>query len=164
MKFSTEQRLNRSRQLQLLVDECDAWLLSEYTWSVVDGYAATTSFRRNLTLYIQHFIVGLPIDPDIVVDHIDQNKMNNQRSNLRYATRQENMLNWHGKDNPMLGIRQLRNGYWHVRLLRSGEYLYSPQTYPTIEQAQRARDMMLNADNEPTSEHMQHRSDDNDRT
>src|SRR5436190_144664 len=98
MKLTTAQRTERSAQLGILVDDEDAWLLAAFTWKLIQGNPATTSLDREWTIYIQHFIIGIPIDELLVVDHRDQNKLNNRRSNLRYVTKQQNMLNHMNKD------------------------------------------------------------------
>lgn len=43
-------------------------------------------------LVAQHFISERP--EDLVIDHIDRNKLNNCVNNLRYITQKENMHNW----------------------------------------------------------------------
>lgn len=68
--------------------------LAEHRWYLNNGYARGY-FYENLktkSFYMHHCVVGRPIN-GCDVDHIDGNKLNNQRSNLRIVTRQENMWN-----------------------------------------------------------------------
>src|SRR6266498_2819191 len=53
------------------------------------GYAQKTIDHK--TVFMHHLI--LKVTPGREVDHIDGNPRNNQRSNLREATRQQNALN-----------------------------------------------------------------------
>ena len=143
MTLTTTQRAERSAQLGILVNDEDAWLLSAFTWKLIQGNPATTSLDREWTIYIQHFIIGMPIDASLVVDHRDQNKLNNHRSNLHYVTKQQNMLNHKNKDDPMANIRLLKGGRYWFRLNRMGWNYYAPTSYATLEEAQQARDAMM---------------------
>jgi hypothetical protein len=50
--------------------------------------------RKNMLFHhlIAHFFIG-PRPTDLVIDHIDRNKLNNNVSNLRYVTFEENIRN-----------------------------------------------------------------------
>jgi hypothetical protein len=57
------------------------------------------------------FRAGLP---DSEIDHIDCDKLNNQRDNLRSCTRTENCRNsrgWSGSDLQVKGVRRRGNSY-----------------------------------------------------
>src|SRR5687767_1877850 len=74
-----------SRGFFALVDDADYEWLSKMRWSYVNGYAV-----RNGT-NMHRLITSAPVGMD--VDHIDRNRLNNQRSNLRVCTHKENMQN-----------------------------------------------------------------------
>jgi len=72
-----------------LVDNEDFEVLSKYKWSYSGGYAKRWA---NLTTVCMHnFIMDTPYG--MVVDHIDHNRLNNQKKNLRVCTPQENHEN-----------------------------------------------------------------------
>lgn len=84
--FTREERRERSRQLGILVDPQDDWLLSEYTWiRHASLYIVHQAYigGRIYTLFLHHFIMGMPIHEGIVIDHINRNPDDNRRSNLR---------------------------------------------------------------------------------
>lgn len=70
-----------------LYDEVDHDLISQYSWSISGVYA-----RSGSNIYMHRLILRLT-DPDLQVDHVDHNGLNNQRSNLRTCTRSENQFN-----------------------------------------------------------------------
>lgn len=121
------------------VDPEDQWLLDEYKWFITAGYAYTWFDGANVSLC--HFIVGQPIDPHMVVDHIDRDKLNNSRSNLRYITRSENVLNAERSDRAKLVYRQA-SGRWFTQVTRNFVVHYGG-TFDTHEEAVKARDRLL---------------------
>jgi HNH endonuclease len=81
-----------------IVDDCDADLAA-VNWSCSNGYAKRSIGARGneiqLSMHrvILERIIGRELSTDEVPDHIDRNKSNNSRSNLRVATRQKNSMN-----------------------------------------------------------------------
>ena len=80
------------------IDEVDAHL-SNYKWCLHDmGYAMKGfKYRENNVKkqginFLHHSIMGRPLN-GLVVDHIDGNKLNNTRGNLRIVTFRENTSN-----------------------------------------------------------------------
>jgi len=73
-----------------MVDDEDYPLLSRITWNITDhGYAKST----NGNIYMHFLIFGLSVGPHGTIDHKDRNKLNNQKTNLRHATKQRQMMN-----------------------------------------------------------------------
>ena len=64
-----------------------SWCLSSNGYAV--HYTKTNGQRK--TLYMHRLIMDAPYD--LQVDHIDRNRLNNQCSNLRFATRSQNQAN-----------------------------------------------------------------------
>jgi hypothetical protein len=88
-----------SRGLVALVDDEDYEELMKYKWSAMtSGYAHRATLisskpRKFLTTSMHQYIMGLKHGDPRMVDHIDGNKRNNQRSNLRICTVSENGRN-----------------------------------------------------------------------
>ncbi|NLZ07588.1 MAG: hypothetical protein GXY19_20650 [Phycisphaerae bacterium] len=72
-----------------LVDGADYEWLNQYHWRLVNGYPCRLDGRRAVLMHRE--IMEAP--PDKVVDHIDGNRCNACRSNLRICTRNENRFN-----------------------------------------------------------------------
>lgn len=77
--------LNRGEKA--LIDDVDAHLVA-YKWRVSrQGYAISS-----MGVMLHQCVVGRPIN-GLVIDHINRNKLDNRRGNLRFATFRENRLN-----------------------------------------------------------------------
>jgi len=80
-----------------LVDDEDFEYLSQWKWYAIrtgrNMYATRNeSSLQKKTIYMHREIIG-NIENGFGVDHIDHNSLNNQRSNLRVASRAENLRN-----------------------------------------------------------------------
>jgi hypothetical protein len=71
------------------VDADDYEWLNRYHWRSLNGYPSRREKQREVLMHRQ--IVDAPADK--VVDHIDGNRRNACRSNLRICTREENQCN-----------------------------------------------------------------------
>jgi len=69
-----------------IVDEADFALVCRSRWYYYGGYAVSPPWRMH------RHVMGCT-DPELVVDHINGDRLNNRRENLRIVTRQENKRN-----------------------------------------------------------------------
>lgn len=89
-----------------------------------------------------HKIIAMraEIDCSNMVDHIDRNKLNNQRSNLRAATQSQNSANAKVSKNNVAGIKGIRlrhNGRWQS-VIKVNWKLLCLGTFDTAEEAHAA--------------------------
>lgn len=123
---------------EMLCDIDDWEKMKIYTWRANKlGYAAASINRIQKRFHVQ--IMGKK--NGYVIDHIDQNKLNNQRSNLRFLTKTGNAINSKiSKNNTsgIKGVRKARSGRWVACLMLNGKNIYLG-TYDTIEEAAEAR-------------------------
>lgn len=100
-----------------LVDDADFPRLSQHKWQFHKGYAKRT-YRVKGRRYSQQMhreILRCPYgDVSIEVDHIDGNGLNNQKSNLRLATKSQNQFNRPAPRNNTSGYK----GVQYVRAAR----------------------------------------------
>lgn len=77
-----------------LVDDNDFAWLSQWKWSFHSGgyaYRLISENGRRKAVHMHRLIINAPDGMD--VDHVDGDGLNNRRSNLRIATRSENLRN-----------------------------------------------------------------------
>lgn len=77
-----------------LVDDDDYEKVSQYKWRLsANGYAFRLYEEESKRKYMWMHKFVMDADSDVVVDHIDHNRLNNQKENLRECTHQENDFN-----------------------------------------------------------------------
>lgn len=82
----------RLTNFSVLIDDEDEVLVLPYKWRLDSGYAKTGQFATNNRYTMSEIIMGdAPLG--YMWDHRDGNKLNNQKSNLRLATKAENSRN-----------------------------------------------------------------------
>jgi hypothetical protein len=87
-------------------------------------------YANNRILFMHHFI--LPRIDGFLTDHIDGNGLNNQRSNLRYATNSQNNANAHKRAKAQSGFkgvsldkRNIRGiKKWAAQVMRDGKVFW----------------------------------------
>lgn len=130
---------------EILIDPEDAWLLKKYTWHITSGnYVACRLPVHRTYVYLHHAIMGCPIWYLDEIDHINRNPSDNRRSNLRWVTHSQNLVN---NDQPtgqtgVRGITVNASGNYMAQAKRRGinHYLGS---FETLEEAVAVRNQWL---------------------
>lgn len=138
-----------SKNQVVIVDADVAEHALSYTWSCRNGYASRCpkkgeagfvrgSGKCGKVIYLHQVIIECPDGKE--PDHINQNRFDDRRENLRCATRSQNMANRKGSANA-IGYRGVsKNGGRYRALVRcKGEGTYLGN-YETPEEAARAYD------------------------
>lgn len=101
----------------VLVDNQDYDKVSQFNWSLVTkGYAITGG--RGATMAMHRFILGLVKEDKIEVDHVNGNKLDNRKSNLRLATPSQNRWNTTKRKHNTSGYKGVyyHYGKWQARI------------------------------------------------
>ena len=106
------------------VDAADFEWLNQWTWHLSGGYAMR--YHRGKVIYMHREIVQPPAG--MIVDHLNRNKLDNTRANLRACTHQENSLNRDKRRDSASRFRGVsrrrdRNG-WCVRVRVEGRRIW----------------------------------------
>ena len=107
------------------VDDEDFEMLSHWSWSLCGKYAARKVKRGGKTRGIyMHRQIMLP-DPDQQVDHINGDRFDNRRRNLRLATSSQNNINRHDlradKTSRYRGVTWYKRcGCWDMQIRSAG--------------------------------------------
>jgi hypothetical protein len=94
-----------------IVDAEDYEWLSKYNWRTTggtEGYARSTIGGKNI--FMHRLIMNPPAG--MVVDHINQNRWDNRRSNLRVCTQAENLRNRRS----CRGTSRFKGVHWNARI------------------------------------------------
>ena len=77
-----------------IVDDDLFEYLNQFKWHIASGRYAATNMKINgksKSIYLHRFIMN--VSKDMQVDHIDNDKLNNLKTNLRICTHSQNMIN-----------------------------------------------------------------------
>lgn len=102
---------------QAMIDAEDRPLVDPYHWRLDDrGYASAHTTREDVKtrVYMHRLIMGLVEFDGQMVDHLNHDKIDNRRSNLRICTNRVNQLNRRGANSG--SGTGTRNVYWVPKL------------------------------------------------
>lgn len=123
-----------------IVDKEYAYLADRHKFCLTDnGYAKTDI--EGVGVRIHHLIMGKPPKP-LVTDHINRDRLDNRKSNLRFVTFQRNIQNAKGQPNKsgFKGVAYVNaTGKWRAYIKPFGKQL-SIGTFTTKEEAAKAYD------------------------
>jgi len=106
-----------------LVDDKDFDWLNQWKWYFNSGYAVRGCPERIL----MHRVI-LDTPEDMVSDHINRNKLDNRRSNLRVATKSLNNFNTKVRSDNKSGIKGIywskEHSKWRPSISKEGKRIY----------------------------------------
>jgi len=123
-----------TKGLIAIVDDDDYIKLKKYNWYATMNHKNGTWYaKRNIvtnsgkcTTITMHRQL---LDSPKMIDHINQNGLDNRRSNLRVCNRSQNQ--WNGKKRKSAsgfrGVREQRNKFgvsWHTYIWKNGKIIY----------------------------------------
>jgi len=126
-----------------IVDIEDQVLVAALKWHAAKG--RNTTYARayigdGAYIYMHHLLMGTPIR-GYVVDHIDENGLNNRRSNLRVITHGDNIRRA-SKTSGVSFLKRLKARPWKAEVKIDGER-YHVGYFATEEEAIAARNSFL---------------------
>ena len=124
---------------EFLFDKEDYDKIKDYHWYVQQGYIKTVVRGKNIALH--RLVMGVLDDEDkSPVDHINRNKLDDRKENLRIVTTAQNNRNrdrWR-KDGTKVGVYKFRENKWESKIGINGECTRIG-VYDTYEDAVKAR-------------------------
>ena len=131
--YCTMKKIHIKDDIYALVDDEDFERVNAYKWCLNDKGYASTSWHighypngkpRQQSMRMHRFIMGLK-KGDYQLDHIDLDKLNNQKSNLRPATQGENARNRQRHSTNKSGYKGVNfhkpSGLYRAVLMHSGK-------------------------------------------
>lgn len=116
----------------------DYGFVSAHRWRKNNsGYAMT--YMNRTGVFMHRHIMSCPRGYE--VDHVNHNKFDNRRANLRIVTRKQNALNLTVRKDSKSGVRGVRKHgkKWQAYIMLNRK-MYLLGTHETIEDARRARE------------------------
>lgn len=113
-------------------------VVTKHSWSVDPrGYLAATYKQNHIVLH--RLIMGTP--KGFVTDHINGDKLDNRRDNLRVCTQQQNNMNTPVSKNNKLGVKgvsKTAHGRYRARIMLNGTEIRLGN-FETLDEAIQAR-------------------------
>lgn len=122
--------------LVALVDQADLNAVAPFNWRLHNGYASTENYdsqSKRKRLYMHRLVLCTRLQ----VDHINRDKLDNRRCNLREATQRLNNFNRSIQSNNtsgFKGVSRTRNGRWWAYIRVRGKTV-NLGTFDTPEEA-----------------------------
>lgn len=79
--------------------------LSKHKWHFGEGYARRAEYKNGWSRLVRMHHAVLPRPVNLFVDHINGDKLDNRRCNLRLVTKSQNMMNVGNRANTKSGFK-----------------------------------------------------------
>ena len=128
---------------EFIFDKDDYELVSKYTWyTEKKGYFIAWVVERKKHVFLHRLVLG-DIPDGYVVDHINRDRADNRKCNLRICTNSENILNAGLSKANKSGYKGVswdkRSGKWVVNITINRKHIYIG-SFKDIDDVVRARD------------------------
>ena len=96
-----------TRGKEAVIDDADYELVSKYKWHYNGRYAVHTTYidNKKVNIWMHRLIMDTP--KGLFTDHINFDRLDNRKSNLRIATKSENMHNRPAQTNNTSGHKNI---------------------------------------------------------
>lgn len=78
---------------EFIIDAHDIGSVSQLSWTDQQGYVVCSSCGKSYGIKLHQFVLGLPKNSKLIVDHKNRNRRDCRTSNLRIVTEQQNSMN-----------------------------------------------------------------------
>lgn len=123
-----------SKDKTTILDDEDFMSIADRAWHFCGGYARTTvvdkesqSFRTK-AVYLHRFLIGLSEDDPRHIDHINGDRLDNRRENLRVCEPFQNSMNALASTKSKTGVRGVcfdrQRGKWVATLMVKGKKIF----------------------------------------
>lgn len=116
-----------------IIDIDDFEKCKKYKWHISHEYVVA-SLPNNNKIFLHKLITNCP--NGFIVDHINHNKLDNRKSNLRLSNKSYNGANRNKKD---VGVRMVPSGKYQVMIMKDYKHYYLG-TFDIKEEAIKARE------------------------
>lgn len=140
--MKTFKKINLANHVVVLVDDADFEWLNQWKWHLsAKGYAATSTYdkitKKNDSVYMHRLVNNTPSDKH--TDHINGNKLDNRRKNLRTCTPSQNQFNktkYSNNTSGFKGVNYVNKRGWAAKMQVNRKRIFLGY-YSTKEEAAR---------------------------
>lgn len=126
--------IKKGIEYEIIINETDLEKVKKYRWTLNhDGYPNNQSNRTQT--FLHHYIIGRV--KGLETDHINQNKLDNRKSNLRNITRAKNLLNLPQRKDSTHGTGISKFGHKYGVSIQYNKKRIFLGLYKTIEEAKK---------------------------
>lgn len=117
--------------IRFIIDDKDLGKVSKYTWWYIEDRKQIYSLKhvngKRVYVWLWRYLLDAPKGLD--VDHINRNRLDNRRINLRLCTRSQNLRNQPRKHNNSSGFKGVHKhrDKWTACIWSLGKYYYIGQ-------------------------------------
>jgi hypothetical protein len=86
-------RIRLTKGYETIVDDEDYDFLNRHSWYFAHGYAVRTIYDNGKPYQLRMHRLLIDVPDGLDTDHINRNRLDNRKSNLRSATRSQNVAN-----------------------------------------------------------------------
>lgn len=104
-----------------IVDDEDFDFVNSFHWHFCpDGYAVR-NHKKTCKVYLHHVLIGYPLNKK-QTDHINGDRLDNRKENLRILTNRGNCQNRHIKGKGVVGVHKTgKKGFWKSEITFEGK-------------------------------------------
>lgn len=109
---------------QFLFDLEDFDIIKNYMWTINKGYVTTNYKQHTISM---HRLIMQP-DDNLTIDHINHNKTDNRKANLRICTQADNLKNKSKSKNNTSGVIgvswNIKDKRWRAKITKDKKYYF----------------------------------------